>query len=96
MSRAHVVAHAVSPDFGAVAASDDLARIVGALLTVALMTAVGMLVLCAAAWAISSNAGSWHTAARARTGVLVALGGAVLTGAALAWTNWLLTTGASL
>ncbi|QTE31545.1 hypothetical protein J4E96_14810 [Pengzhenrongella sicca] len=86
----------MGPDFGAVAASVGLARIVGALLTVALIAAVGVLVGCAVTWAISSTSGSWHTAARARTGVLVALGGAALTGSALAWVNWLLHTGASL
>jgi hypothetical protein len=96
MSHAYLVRGAVGPNFGAVAAAGALARIVGALLTMALIAATGMLVVCAAVWAISSNAGSWHTAARARTGVLVAAGGAALTGAALAWANWLLHTGASL
>ena len=96
MTCAHLIADTVSPDFGAVAATGALAQIVGALLTVALISAVGMLIVCAVTWAISSNAGSWHTAARARTGVLVALGGAALTGGALAWANWLLHTGTSL
>ena len=89
-------AGAVAPDFGAVAAAGGLERIVGALLTVALIAAVAMVVVCAITWAISSSTGSWHTAARARTGVLVAAGGAALTGGALAWANWLLHTGASL
>jgi len=86
----------VGPDFGAVAAADDLSQIVGALLTVSLVAAVAMLIVSAVAWAIASNAGSWHTATRARTGVLVAVGGAALTGGALVWTNWLLDTGAAL
>ena len=96
MTRSLRRASAVAPDFSAIAASGGLERIVGALLTIALIAAVAMVVGCAVAWAISSNSGSWHTAARARTGVLVALGGAALTGGALAWTNWLLHTGASL
>lgn len=87
---------AVGPDFAGVAAADDLGRVVGALLTIALVVSVATLVVCAVTWAIASGTGSWHTAARARTGVLVAVGGAVLTGAALAWANWLLHTGAHL
>ncbi|MFH5823108.1 DUF6112 family protein [Georgenia sp. AZ-5] len=86
----------VRPDFAAVAATGELERVVGALLTVALITAVAMVVVCAAVWALTAHTGNWSTAARARTGVLVALAGAGLTGAALAWTNWLLDTGARL
>lgn len=87
---------AVGPDFGAVAAADDLARVIGALLTIALITAVALLIVCAITWAIAASSGSWHTVARARAGVLVAIGGAALTGGALAWTNWLLDLGATL
>ncbi|MGO1316496.1 MAG: DUF6112 family protein [Cellulomonadaceae bacterium] len=87
---------AVAPDFGAVAGANDLPRVVGALLTIGLITAVAMLLVSAIAWAIATGTGSWNTAMRARTGVLVALGGATLTGGALVWTNWLLDTGAAL
>lgn len=87
---------AVAPDFGAVTASAQLSDVIGALMTIGLVTAVATLIVSAAAWAITSHSGNWVTAARARTGVLVALGGAVLTGGALAWTNWLLDTGAAL
>ena len=45
---------------------------------------------------IGSAQGSWHTASKAKTGLFVALGGAVLTGGALAWANWLLGVGATL
>ena len=86
----------VAPDFSAVVAADGLSQVVGALLTVGLITAVAMLIVSAVTWAIASNAGSWHTAMRARSGVLVAVGGAALTGGALAWTNWLLNAGAAL
>ena len=50
----------------------------------------------AAAWAISSSNGSWQSAAKAKAGVFVALGGAALTGGALAWANWLLDVGTAL
>ena len=87
---------AVGPDFGAVGGSGQLRAIVGALLTYGLITAVLMVIVCGATWAIGSASGSWHTASRAKTGLFVALGGAVLTGGALAWVNWLLDIGASL
>ncbi|WP_448071057.1 DUF6112 family protein [Georgenia yuyongxinii] len=87
---------AVGPDFGAVAGSGELARVIGALLTITLVVAVGALVVCAATWALTAATGHWHTATRARTGVWVALGATALAGAALAWTNYLLGVGASL
>ena len=86
----------VGPDFGAVGGSDQLRHIVGALLTFGLVTAVLMLVVCAASWAVASANGSWQSAARAKSGLFVAVGGAVLTGGALAWANWLLDVGATL
>lgn len=86
----------VGPDFGAVGGASGLRTIVGALLTYALITAVLMVVLCAAAWAIGSAQGSWQTASKGKVGLSVALGGAVLTGGALVWANWLLDVGATL
>jgi hypothetical protein len=86
----------VGPNFGAVNGSGDLRAIVGALLTYGLIIAVLMLVVCSATWALASHSGSWHTAQRAKTGLYVALGGATLIGAALAWANWLLDLGAHL
>jgi hypothetical protein len=85
----------VGPDFGAVDGS-SVRRIVGALLTYGLLVAVLMLIVCAAGWAIGSANGSWQTASRAKAGLFAALLGAVLTGGALAWANWLLGVGASL
>lgn len=87
---------AVGPDFGAVGGSGHLRQIVGALLTFGLLTAALMVIVCAATWAVASSNGSWQAASRAKTGLFVALGGAVFTGAALAWTNWLLDLGATL
>lgn len=70
--------------------------IVGALLTYALIIAALMIVACAVTWAVSSAHGSWQTSSKAKTGLAVALGGAALTGGALAWANWLLGLGATL
>ena len=96
MNRLVLLAASVGPDFGAVDGSRDLREIVGALLTYGLLVAVLMLIVCATAWAIGSASGSWQTASKAKTGLLVALFGAVLTGGALAWANWLLDVGAQL
>ncbi len=86
----------VGPDFGAVGGSSQLRQIVGALLTYGLIVAVLMVVVCAATWGIASANGSWQAAGKAKVGLFVALGGAALAGAAIAWANWLIDVGASL
>lgn len=86
----------VGPDFGAVGGSSQLRSIIGALLTYGLIISALMVIVCAATWAIGSSNGSWQTAGKAKTGLFVALVGAVLTGGALAWANWLLDVGATL
>ena len=96
MSATLLIGTDVRPNFGAVGAEGDLRSIVGALLTYGLIVAVLVLVISATAWAIASNSGSWQAAQKAKAGCFVALGGAVLTGAALAWANWLLDIGAHL
>lgn len=87
---------AVSPDFDAVASSAELGQIVGALMTIVLVLAVLMLVICAIAWGISSATGNYHGVARARTGVLVAALAAASCGAGIAWANFLIATGETL
>lgn len=89
-------AAAVGPNFGAVGGSSQLRQIVGALLTYSLIVSVLMVVVCAATWAIGTANGNWQSASRGKTGLYVALGGAVLTGGALAWANWLLGVGSTL
>lgn len=86
----------VGPDFGAVGGSSQLRSIVGALLTYGLIVSALMVIVCAATWAIGSSNGSWQAASKGKTGLFLALGGAVLTGGALAWANWLLGVGATL
>ena len=82
----------VAPDFSAVAGT-AFGDVIGALLTFALLTAVAVLIGSSIVWAVAASSGSWQTVSKARTGVLVALGGAALTGGALAWGGWLLTLG---
>src|SRR3954452_18638478 len=91
-----ILVASVGPNFDAVGDSSQLRTIVGALLTYGLITAVLMIVVCAASWALSSSNGSWHAASKAQVGLFVAIGGAILTGAALTWPNWLLCVGAHL
>lgn len=85
----------VGPDFSAVTGT-RLYPIIGALLTIALVTAVAMLAVCAFAWAIASASGNWQATSKARTGVLISVAGSVLTGGALVWTNWLIDLGHTL
>jgi hypothetical protein len=89
-------ATAVFPDFGGVGGASGLSSIVGALLTVVLVLAVLMLIVCAIAWALSSAHGNYSTAGKARTGLFVAIGAAALAGAGVAWMNFLLALGAGL
>ena len=86
----------VFPDFDGLGGIGDLRAIVGALLTFVLIVAVLMLIVWAIVWAIATAQGNYATASKGRTGVLVALGAAVLAGGGVAWMNWLLTVGSSL
>ena len=86
----------VFPDFGGVGGAADLRAIVGALLMFVLVTAVLMLIVCAIIWAISGASGNYQAATKARTGLLVAVGAAALSGAGVAWLNFLLDVGTQL
>lgn len=76
MTTSNLVQRAAGLDFGAVGGPGNLRQIIGALLTYGLIVACLMLIISAAAWAISSSNGSWQSAAKAKAGVFVALGGA--------------------
>ncbi|WP_423464212.1 DUF6112 family protein [Promicromonospora sp. MS192] len=89
-----VLAVGIGPDFGAVAGT-RLLPIIGALLTITVLIAVAMFVVCAILWPIASASGNWQATSKARTGLLVSLAGAVISGGALAWTNWLIDLGHS-
>ena len=86
----------VTPDFGAVGASDELGQIIGALITLVLVLSVMMLLISAAAWAVSASAGNYQGAARGRMGVIVAVLTALIAGGGIAWANFLLATGEQL
>lgn len=83
----------VFPDFEGLSGIEDLREVAGALLMFVLIVAVLMLIVSAICWAIGAGNGNYQLAARGRAGVFVALGGAVLAGAGVAWLNWLITIG---
>jgi len=77
----------VFPDFGGIGGIDDLRAVIGALLTFVLITSVLMLIVSAIIWAIAAANGNYSAAGKARTGVLVALGAAIVAGGGVAWMN---------
>lgn len=95
MTSLDLLATQVHPDFGA-ATGPDLRQLVGALLTYGLLTAVTMLLVCAATWALATARGSWHAAEKAKGGLFVAIAATILLGGSMSWANWLLGIGARL
>lgn len=86
----------VFPDFEGLGGIGDLESVIGALLMFVLVIAVLMLIVSGIIWAIASSTGNYHAAGKARTGVLVALGAAILAGGGVAWMNWLIGIGQQL
>lgn len=83
----------VFPDFGSLGGIGDLKLIIGAALTIILVVAVLMLIVSAIGWALTIASGNYSAASKARTGVLLALGSAILAGGAVTWMNWLINLG---
>ena len=86
----------VFPDFGGLGGIGDLKVIIGAALTIILIVAVLMIIVSAIVWAIATSTGNPPLAAKARAGVFVALGAAVLAGGGVTWMNWLISVGEQL
>lgn len=86
----------VFPDFDGLAGIGGLKAVIGAALTIVLIVAVLMLIVSAIIWAIATSHGNYTAAGKARTGVFVALGAAVLAGGGVAWINWLINIGGQL
>ncbi len=83
----------VFPDFGGLGGIIDLKTVIGALLTVILVVAVLMIIVSSIVWALSTSSSNPGVAAKARAGVFVALGAAILAGGGVAWMNWLIDLG---
>jgi len=86
----------VFPDFGSMSGIGDLKVVIGAMLTIILIFAVLMIIISAIIWAIATSTGNPGAAAKARAGVFVALGAAVLAGGGVTWMNWLIQLGEQL
>ncbi|MGK0721800.1 DUF6112 family protein [Leucobacter sp. W1478] len=86
----------VFPDFGSMSGIGDLKVVIGAMLTIILVVAVLMIIISAIIWAISTSSGNPAVAAKARAGVFVALGTAILAGGGVTWLNWLIHLGEQL
>lgn len=83
----------VFPDFDSLGGIGDLRVVIGALLTIILLVAVLMIIICAIIWAIATSTGNPGMFAKGRGGVFVALGAAALAGCGVAWINWLIGIG---
>ncbi len=94
--RASVAAVGVYPDLSGVGGIAQLESVIGALMSIVLVVAVLMIVVCSATWAISCSQGNTTAAGKARVGMLVAVGAAMLDGAGTAWLNFLLHLGRTL
>ena len=83
----------VFPDFSGLTGIDSLKDVVGALLTIPLVAAVAALIVSGVVWTFGVSTGNYQLASRGRTGVLVALGVAVMAGGGVALLNWLISVG---
>lgn len=86
----------VFPDFGSLSGIGGLTVVIGAMLTIILIVAVLMIIISAITWAIATSTGNPGVAAKARAGVFVALGAAILAGGGVTWVNWLINVGGQL
>jgi hypothetical protein len=86
----------IFPNFGAIGGAEELQKIVGALLTFVLIIAVLMMVLNGITWALASAHGNFQSATKARIGLWVSCGAAILAGAGVAWVNFLIGVGSTL
>lgn len=78
----------IAPNADGLPGIAQLRTIVGAVMTVGLILAVLALIVSAIVWAMGANSSNPHLAGRGKSGVLVALGAAVLCGGAVALVNF--------
>lgn len=82
----------VYPDFSAVTGG-QLQLVLGALLTIVLVVAVLMILICAIVWTVSSSHGNPTAVSKAKAGLWVGIAAATLAGAAVTWLNFLISLG---
>ncbi|RPF28594.1 DUF6112 family protein [Georgenia muralis] len=78
----------IAPNTDGLPGITQLRTIVGAVMTVGLILAVLALIVAAIVWAMGANSSNPHLAGRGKSGVLVALGAAVLCGGAVTLVNF--------
>ena len=86
----------VSPNTTGLPGITTISNIVGALLTIGLISCVAGLVIASIVWAIGSHSSNPNLAGRGKTGVLVALVAAILIGGANVLVNFFVATGKGL
>jgi hypothetical protein len=86
----------VSPNSTGLPGISELQNIVGALLTIGLIAALGGLAIASAAWAVGSHSANPILAGRGKTGVLVSFVSAGLTGGAVALIDFFSSAGTHL
>lgn len=85
----HVVAGvSINPNTNGLPGIAQLREIVGAMMTIGLILSVLALIIAAIIWALGSNSSNPHLAGRGKTGVLIALGAAIVTGASVTLVNF--------
>lgn len=89
-SRAEAIPHSVhiSPNTDGLPGIAQLREVVGAMMTVGLILSVLALIIAAIVWALGSNSSNPHLASRGKSGVLIALGAALVTGASVTLVNF--------
>lgn len=78
----------ISPNSNGLPGIGQLRTIVGATMTVGLILSVLALIVSAIVWALGANSSNPHMAGRGKVGVLIGLGAAIITGAAVALVNF--------
>ncbi|WP_324653765.1 DUF6112 family protein [Georgenia sp. H159] len=78
----------INPNTDGLPGIAQLRTIVGAVMTVGLILAVLALIVSAIVWAMGANSANPHLAGRGKSGVLIALGAAILCGGAVTLVNF--------
>ena len=78
----------ISPNSNGLPGIQQLRSVVGASMTIGLILAVLALIISAVVWALGANSSNPHLAGRGKTGVLVALGAAIVCGASVTLVNF--------
>lgn len=88
-ARARLVTEVqISPNTNGLPGIAQLREVVGAMMTIGLILSVLALLIAAIIWAMGSNSSNPHLAGRGKTGVLIALGAAIVTGASVTLVNF--------